>query len=432
MTLTTQDDKTPESVKQNEDYQLVLKTYNALKAQQGRAKNDIRLLKEQKERALENPIDFISKLFNEKSIYLPQRQHIAQVPTINLSKYKKGNANSQSESKDSLESDLIEFIEPTDNTETESMDAGEQLDDTPPSSPSSPLLSLKIEAVDKPVTAVLPKVGDVVRGRLFTERKPPSFNRLWGEQEQRRLENLLIEYPDEEVSAHRWAKIARALGNRTPKQVASRTQKYFIKLQKMGIPVPGKPPSMTGYLNKINNITAPPKKKQKTGDHEDSDDDIISHTKRVEYYVPPPVLMMDNRRLFKPRTDLPQELSNLSSTVHNTPEYQELLALLKSGDAESNRNERVVPRDNVSHAGYRCDGCDMDPIMGARWHCKECHEFDLCSCCHDSKFEAQSHKHTHQMSCVSQVESLPYYLDNDYKFSHEFGESNYLDPNSKM
>ena len=34
-----------------------------------------------------------------------------------------------------------------------------------------------------------------------------------------RLENLLVEYPPEEVEAKRWSKIAEALGNRTPIQV---------------------------------------------------------------------------------------------------------------------------------------------------------------------------------------------------------------------
>lgn len=35
----------------------------------------------------------------------------------------------------------------------------------------------------------------------------------------------------------RFAKIARALGNRTTKQVASRLQKYFQKLRAAGLPV---------------------------------------------------------------------------------------------------------------------------------------------------------------------------------------------------
>jgi hypothetical protein len=55
---------------------------------------------------------------------------------------------------------------------------------------------------------------------------------------------LLSIFPEEEVASHRWSKIAKALGNRTPKQVASRTQKYFIKLAMDGKAVPGKVPNL--------------------------------------------------------------------------------------------------------------------------------------------------------------------------------------------
>ena len=67
---------------------------------------------------------------------------------------------------------------------------------------------------------------------------------------QRKLEELLVKYPMEEVEARRWEKIARALGNRTPQQVASRVQKYFIKLTKAGLPVPGRIPNLTYHINK--------------------------------------------------------------------------------------------------------------------------------------------------------------------------------------
>lgn len=34
------------------------------------------------------------------------------------------------------------------------------------------------------------------------------------------------------------------LGNRTPKQVSSRVQKYFIKLLRAGLPIPGRGPKV--------------------------------------------------------------------------------------------------------------------------------------------------------------------------------------------
>lgn len=52
----------------------------------------------------------------------------------------------------------------------------------------------------------------LVRGRAFDESKPETFNQLWTVEEQRRLEELLVEYPPEEVEMRRWTKIANALG----------------------------------------------------------------------------------------------------------------------------------------------------------------------------------------------------------------------------
>ncbi|CEP16369.1 hypothetical protein [Parasitella parasitica] len=70
--------------------------------------------------------------------------------------------------------------------------------------------------------------------------RAPTFNQPWSDQEQQRLQELLITFPDEPIQAQRFNKISKALGTRTPRQVASRVQKYFIKLAKMGLPVPGR------------------------------------------------------------------------------------------------------------------------------------------------------------------------------------------------
>lgn len=72
------------------------------------------------------------------------------------------------------------------------------------------------------------------------EMKPVTHNLPWSDEEQRRLEELLKIYPDEPVQAQRFNKISAALGTRTPRQVGSRVQKYFIKLAKNGLPVPGR------------------------------------------------------------------------------------------------------------------------------------------------------------------------------------------------
>ena len=49
-----------------------------------------------------------------------------------------------------------------------------------------------------------------------------TFNQPWTPEEQRRLEELLLQFPSEDVEMERWKKIAAALGNRTPIQVGVR------------------------------------------------------------------------------------------------------------------------------------------------------------------------------------------------------------------
>jgi len=66
--------------------------------------------------------------------------------------------------------------------------------------------------------------------------KPETYKQSWSASEQNLLEQLLEEIPDGEK--YRWLKISRAMGGmRTPRQVASRVQKYFEKLKRFGIGV---------------------------------------------------------------------------------------------------------------------------------------------------------------------------------------------------
>ncbi|KAF5339100.1 hypothetical protein D9611_011154 [Ephemerocybe angulata] len=64
--------------------------------------------------------------------------------------------------------------------------------------------------------------------------KPETYKQAWSVAEQHLLEQLLEEVPEGEK--FRWQKISRAMGGRrTPRQVASRVQKYFEKLKRFGV-----------------------------------------------------------------------------------------------------------------------------------------------------------------------------------------------------
>jgi ZZ-type zinc finger-containing protein 3 len=51
-----------------------------------------------------------------------------------------------------------------------------------------------------------------IRGKIYNDEKPETFNQLWTPAEQKRLEELLEEFPPEEIESRRWEKIATALG----------------------------------------------------------------------------------------------------------------------------------------------------------------------------------------------------------------------------
>ncbi|KAF8607307.1 hypothetical protein BDV93DRAFT_436227 [Ceratobasidium sp. AG-I] len=69
------------------------------------------------------------------------------------------------------------------------------------------------------------------------EDVPATFKKNWSLEEQHTLERLLTEIPST-VKFSRWVKISEAMGGtRTPRQVASRVQKYYEKMKKLGVAV---------------------------------------------------------------------------------------------------------------------------------------------------------------------------------------------------
>lgn len=69
-------------------------------------------------------------------------------------------------------------------------------------------------------------------------------------------------------------------------------------------------------------------------------------------------------------------------------------------------SSRLVPttkknQAEVVHEGVRCDGCQMKPIIGARYKCAICHDFDFCSKCEDKA------EHAHPFLKIRYPEQAP-------------------------
>eukprot|EP00850_Spirogloea_muscicola_P018572 SM000172S03045 [mRNA] locus=s172:77184:79954:+ [translate_table: standard] len=61
-----------------------------------------------------------------------------------------------------------------------------------------------------------------------------------------------------------------------------------------------------------------------------------------------------------------------------------VLARMRSEHYPYGRNPIAHSRASLVHAGVRCDGCSATPIVGIRYRCTTCHDFDLCEACEAS------------------------------------------------
>lgn len=180
----------------NKDYCELLKYIVTLEAQKMNALKDIEDLAEAQNKALADPLTFVQQL-KSGNVNFPPRQTVPELPNIDWGQY---------------------GIDATfDNEDMKDSKSNRDQDNNPK-----------------------------VRGRKFTDSKPETFNQLWSCEEQKRLEELLEIYPEEPIEARRYKKIAQDLGTRTPVQVMSRIQKYFAKLAKAGLPIPGRAPKRVG------------------------------------------------------------------------------------------------------------------------------------------------------------------------------------------
>ena len=291
-------------------------------------------------------------------------------------------------------------------------------------------------------------------------------------EEQRRLEELLVEYPSEEVEMERWKKIATCLGNRTAVQVQSRVQKYFLKLRKTGLPVPGrfkrsnnsipgglsrpKRPTVRGkYANSLigsrNSSFFPdmrPNVKMTDEDLLEADESVWSVDSSGSGFCtdsndrPTKYSLLDTNKYYIVEEDVSDE-EDIDPKQYNTPAYNRLKWLkrirrekeleLREGSSSSNATLSLFV-----HTGYKCDGCQIEPITGGRFTCIECIDsmdasIDFCLDCivpaalDGVKVEGKpEHTREHTLKPVRKkiISDLPQTADKDYLYLE-----NYLDPN---
>ncbi|XP_020898021.1 ZZ-type zinc finger-containing protein 3, partial [Exaiptasia diaphana] len=212
------------ALKDNKHYHLLLQTLVALEGQRVQAVKDLDALCVEEAKALDDPVGFVEKLQNNEPLGLPSPQNVIKLPKIPWESY--------ASSFGPIDMSLPIQHHTRSSTASNSEKATQELQ------PAANLLNSEVTDSNTSETIFSEAVKNNIPGKM------PTFNQQWTIAEQTRLEKLLQVYPQEDIEAKRWEKIAKALGNRTPKQVASRVQKYFIKLAKAGLPVPGRVPNI--------------------------------------------------------------------------------------------------------------------------------------------------------------------------------------------
>lgn len=236
---------------------------------------------------------------------------------------------------------------------------------------------------------------DEVRDR--SNGRSENFNRLWTNEEQQRLEHLLIQHPPEEVEMRRFAKIAKALGNRTPQQVFSRVQKYFQKLHDAGMPVPGRIPKHR----------RPGLNKHKVNLRKST----FFPAHNISLQMPEDDCTLDDIRVLSPATDVVSPAAahlKIEAKTETEPE-----ALEAGQDAEAKRKQDLRLRiltgiqDEKQQIddGYqpdplaaKCAECEEATVTRMPWRCNSCYcHLNLCGDCLASqliegRFEHLSHE----------------------------------------
>ncbi|XP_071984083.1 ZZ-type zinc finger-containing protein 3 [Engystomops pustulosus] len=404
------------ALKHNKDYQRLLHTISVLEAQRSQAVLDLEMLSQHQRDALTDPITFVEKLQKKMDLAIPRPQRIVQLPDIAWDQYTTTLGNFEREFRNrKRNSRRVKLIFDKVGLHPSSQRAGDKEGES-----SSYSVLPQSDSQESSASSVQ------IRGRLCMDSKPGTFNQLWSVEEQKKLEQLLLKFPPEEIESKRWQKIADELGNRTAKQVASRVQKYFIKLTKAGIPVPGRTPNMYMYSKK----QAPSKRQHVLNKH------LFRPSTFMTSHEPPVFMEEDDdhssyhsRDLDAAADEEEEDFSDdetIPSSCRGLAEYKELLELKK---LKKQRFQQMEAESGyVQHHGYKCDNCGIDPIQGIRWHCQDCPQqmsVDFCDSCSDCLYETQTHKEDHHLEPRYRAET---FLDRDYCLPHSTSY-NYLDPN---
>ncbi|KAH8329113.1 hypothetical protein KR074_003888 [Drosophila pseudoananassae] len=227
---------------------------------------------------------------------------------------------------------------------------------------------------------------------IKSHKRSESFARLWTNEEQRHLEQLLIQYPPEEVEMRRFTKIAKALGNRTAQQVFSRVQKYFQKLHDAGMPVPGRIPKYrrSGHCKAKFSLRRstffPAQNLSLQMPEEDGTlNDLHIQSPASEMVMP----AASSRIKAEPKTDTEGVNEDFYSEAKRRQDLR--LKLLSAVYSEKQQVEGGYEPDPLAP---KCADCEEASVTRMHWRCNSCYcHLNLCGDCLTSQLLEERFEH---------------------------------------
>jgi len=110
-----------------------------------------------------------------------------------------------------------------------------------------------------------------------------------------------------------------------------------------------------------------------------------------------------------------KEICMLQKKLGLPEKYEEVHPMNLRAKPKLKKEEKIIKKKeekkNVIHANYICDGCDADPIVGIRYKCAICPDFDYCEKCE----KTMGLSHGHPLLKIRNPKDAPLYFKCELK-----------------